>query len=121
MQKPQKLKKQKKTKREMKIMRAATASDLEARTNNAYCERSARQPGKRSKEIRHVDALGKSKSKVAGGWSGAERSARERKKAQREGGGGTGGGGRRKSYARERDLRELSSAERSRVILHNDG
>lgn len=106
----------------MKITRAATDSDSQPRTNNAYCERSARQPpGKRSKEIRHVDAREKSKSKVAGGWWGAKRSARERKKAPREGGEGSGGGGRRKSYARERDLRELSSAERSRVILHNDG
>lgn len=26
-----------------------------------------------------------------------------------------------KSYAREKDLRELSGAERSGVILHNDG
>lgn len=79
----------------MKIMRAATASDSEPRTNNAYCERSARQPGKRNKEIRHVEVREKSKSKVAGGGRersgarGKEKRRREREgKAREEGGGG---------------------------------
>lgn len=79
----------------MKITRAATASDSEPRTNNAYWERSARQPGTRSKEIRHVDAREKSKSKVVGGGRersgarGKEKRRRERKgKAWEEGGEG---------------------------------
>lgn len=59
-----------------------------------------------------------------GEWSGA---CKRKKKGS---GGGKGGrkegreemhGRGRKSYAREQDLRELSRAERSGFILHNDG
>lgn len=54
-----------------------------------------------------------------GGASGRERNGAQKKKGSVGGRRCTGEG--KKSYAREQDLRELSSAERSGVILHNDG
>lgn len=55
---------------------------------------------------------------------GSEVLCEREKKAS--GGGGEGGreeihGREKESYVREQDLRELSRAERSRVILHNAG
>lgn len=80
--------------------------------------------------IRKLDTSEKSASKGGGGGGGAA-SGRGRVKRKKKGsGGGKGGrkegreemhGRERKSYAREQDLRELSRAERSGVILHNDG
>lgn len=79
--------------------------------------------------IRKLDTSEKSASK--GGGRGGAASGRGRVKRKKKGsGGGKGGrkegreemhGRERKSYAREQDLRELSRAERSGVILHNDG
>lgn len=62
------------------------------------------------------------------GWEESKMECGREKKGS-GGGGGRGGWGRREemhgrgkvSYAREQDLRELRRAERSRVILHNDG
>lgn len=46
---------------------------------------------------------------------------KEKRHREREGGREEMHGRGEKSYAREQDLRELSRAERSGVILHNDG
>lgn len=78
--------------------------------------------------IRKLDTSEKSASKGGRGGGGEWSGACKRKK--KGSGGGKGGrkegreemhGRGRKSYAREQDLRELSRAERSGVILHNDG
>lgn len=58
---------------------------------------------------------------------GSEMECKRKKKGSvgkergREGGREEMHGREKKSYAREQDLRELSRAERSGVILHNDG
>lgn len=79
--------------------------------------------------IRKLDTSEKSASKGGGGRGGGEWSGACKRK-KKGSGGGKGGrkegreemhGRGRKSYAREQDLRELSRAERSGVILHNDG
>lgn len=79
--------------------------------------------------IRKLDTSEKSASKGGGREGGGEWSGACKRK-KKGSGGGKGGrkegreemhGRGRKSYAREQDLRELSRAERSGVILHNDG